>query len=167
MKEKEHFDNNIILESLLAKILMCEEHSIRTLFDSKYTFNFLILWSCFETKIFDKYCTSDKILKNEFSIRLDLKNELNEEIEYFKKRYQNENKLENLFGIGKNSNQSQKSKLEKNKLYIGVKSYLTGLGSDFNDLQFILTIVFRFRNNIFHGNKGIFTKSKLKNVIGL
>ena len=65
---------------------------------------------------------------------------------YFIKRYQNdEKKLKNLEGKTTNGD-------------LRIKNYIGKLSvNSCSQLQFLVYIVFRYRNNIFHGNKGALT----------
>lgn len=121
--------------------------------------NFLFVWSVFESEIFDRWCYKDNIeeklknLKNSKEILSKLKNEIN----FFKNRYQNSNNRKNLW--------ANKGEVEGFKKIIESNTYKNEIEKEKDELIFLVSIVFRFRNNIFHGNKSPFNWNRYEEEI--
>jgi len=135
-----------------------EDANITTIKDAvktEKTSAFLITWSIFETELFGKYCTWNGIKSfasaNEMKIKL---NELDAIIRHFHHRYQDVNMYRNL-----------RHKDKKTEIDIILNSCYESL-DNYKKLLFITYVVYRYRNNIFHGNKSVRSWLKFDEQIG-
>lgn len=105
--------------------------------------NFLILWNLFEKEFCDTNADKPKLknIANEYYTHFDT-NILHEVFEGIKKRYQDENKFENLRFRNENIKNEVRNTLDK-----------SNNATDEEKLRAILYIIYRYRNNLFHGNK--------------
>jgi|SRR3990167_508533 len=132
--------------SWLGKLLGQSEHEITRMLADKSALHFLLAWSLFESKCFAGYIQKNKIQK--FAIRVAADSALNIiEIKniasYFHGRYQNNKLFMNL--IHGNKCQKLQGLIERPFAFLNNA-----------DVVFLVVfVVFRFRNNIFHGNKDI------------
>jgi len=129
----------------LSEYLGADEKETNKLLDNELARYFLIVWSIYEAKCFKGFVKDYKL--NEFAKRMvgtiD-SNGINDSAEYFHKRYQDKKKYQNLIH-GKNGNPRFDEILKKGYTNLTVEEKF-----------FLLTFVtYRYRNNIFHGNKGI------------
>lgn len=132
----------------LGKLLQQPETEVARLLDSKLALRFLIAWSVFESKCFAGFFTKD--LTAAFAKRLAASPSfdvarLGETAEHFHKRYQDKTLLHNLM------QQPQVARMDGL-----VKKSLASFQPE-DTIFFVATVVYRFRNNIFHGNKGVDT----------
>ncbi len=129
----------------LSEYLEADEKETKELLDNEMVRYFLIVWSIYEAKCFKGFVKVDKF--NEFAKRIAERidaNRINDSAEYFHKRYQDKKKYQNLMH-GKNQNSSFDKILKKAYTNLTVEEKI-----------FLLTFVtYRYRNNIFHGSKGI------------
>lgn len=131
-------------ESWLATYLAADETEVRKLLNHELARYFLIVWSIYEAKCFGGYVKKSKLATFAEGKQDKLKDEfVDEQAHYFHKRYQCSKKRINL--IHKNSDvcfndiiDSDFGELTKSK-----KVYL------------LVFVTYRYRNNIFHGNKGV------------
>lgn len=130
------------LEAFIIKYLDIDKSKYKDLKKNTFVYDFLILWSLFEQNVFKGYCRIETIKKMKELNEKVLEN-IEEDIKYFFNRYQNKKYYKNL--VWNNSNQYFENILNKNYENL----------SHTEKTHFILFVVFRFRNNIFHGNKGI------------
>ena len=108
---------------------------------------FTILWSLFEAKFLEYWASSQKISDNVNQLDDSIFEELwfENELSYFKNRYYEENDFSYHFP---NLNLRNNDNLEL------VQRVLSGNDSTLKEqLITCLTIVYRFRNNLFHGTK--------------
>lgn len=129
----------------LSEYLGADEKETNKLLDNELARYFLIVWSIYEAKCFKGFVKVKKF--NEFVKgivwTIDA-NRINDSAEYFHKRYQDDKRYQNLIH-GKNRDFSFDEILKKRYADLTVEEKI-----------FLLTFVtYRYRNNIFHGNKGI------------
>lgn len=108
--------------------------------------NFSLLWNVFEKKVCDTRCSIPILEKKLNLVDFDL-NEFEEHLEYFKNRYISEGQINQRFDHLRVNNLKYKG------LVINVL-----LGDETEDSDIILAlmvIVYRYRNNLFQGNKDI------------
>ena len=130
--------------SRLSKILDVREEEINKSISNVDIIHFLLVWSNFETLIFDKYCRQSSIFDlNNSSFNDSLQDDLGLYELYFIDRYKKDPIKFVTLGP-ENRNHSQ------------VRNYIYKSNSceKCTRLHFLVYIVFRYRNNIFHGNKG-------------
>jgi len=129
----------------LSKYLGADEEKTNELLDNELSRYFLIVWSIYEAKCFEGFVKEHKL--NGFAKRMVgtiYSNRINNSAEYFHKRYQDKKKYQNLIH-SKNGNPRFNEILKKGYTNLTVEEKI-----------FLLTFVtYRYRNNIFHGNKGI------------
>ena len=133
-------------EKWFASYLKQDESEIRVLLNNKIAIRFLIIWSIFEAKYFNgfmqvnkiKNCSNAIIGKSCFNIT-----KYSNALEHFHKRYQDKRIYKNLM-------HGQKSKELDNILHKDIRSL-----SSNESIYFLLFVIYRYRNNIFHGNKGV------------
>lgn len=126
--------------------LECKSSDINMLYSSKTGLDFLLVWNIFEVKLFDKYCTKDKLhnvaIRVSESVRC---GELQKFIEHFHYRYHTDKvKYRNL--KHGSSPILIPDEVVKNRLQCSTVQ---------DKLHFLLFVLFRYRNNMFHGNKGL------------
>jgi hypothetical protein len=126
-----------------------EEEQIEKLLSTETATDFLLIWSIFEAKCFEGRCTGDKIKKCDYRFKYkNLATTFYEKVEEFHKRYQNKTSWKNLYYKNENS------------YFKDIKNKKCEELDEIEKYKFGLYVIFRFRNNIFHGNKKI--KSWLK-----
>ena len=111
--------------------------------DEKVT-SFLLIWPIFEQKLFKEFATEKDICKVADKLGLNYnKYGVEEIVKYFYDRYQDSKKRKHLM---------HKSKAP---FFINILEKDYNVMSDKEKTELLLYVVFRYRNNIFHGNKGI------------
>ncbi len=115
----------------------------RDLAESKIAEQFLIAWHVFETRVFACECTPKKFISTSTQMSSSFDPKLKPIVLHFYKRYQDNRKLKNL-------------------MHTQLKDAIAPiLATSFNDLSpakmlhLVLLVVHRYRNNMFHGNKGL------------
>lgn len=129
-----------------ANYLDQEEHQVEVLLCDKTAIRFLIAWSIFESKCFRGFAKINELpnFAKKFSERTDFDFAvLHEPAALFHRRYQDKQLYKNLM----HSQQSNE-----------LDSFLKRKFCDLNNYEItlmLLIVIYRFRNNIFHGNKGV------------
>lgn len=143
-------------EGWLASLLGQEEQQIRNLLKDQTALHFLITWSLFESKCFNGFVKADGLEK--FSERI-VANEsfdatyISAAASHFHNRYQNQRFYNNL--MHQQSSPKMESTLQRPFELLEPQ-----------DMVFLVALtVYRFRNNIFHGNKGVKSWLNFKNQI--
>jgi hypothetical protein len=132
--------------SWLGELLGQPEHATRRLLNDKSALHFLLAWTLFESKCFNGYVQEKEIQKyaNLVADESELQfHELTHIAEYFHHRYQNKKLLRNL--LHQKQSAPLQALLEKPMPSLA-KSEIVYL---------VVFVLYRFRNNMFHGNKGI------------
>ena len=110
--------------------------------------NFLFLWSLFETKVLDQHGNADTIVKaaKQWTRKGLLTQESFEpQVSYFRNRY---------YVNGKYTYHFEHLHLRENDLPDLVNKVLQNYDADADELAgAVLIIIYRFRNNLFHGMK--------------
>lgn len=134
----------------LGTLLNQSEIEVQRLLRDDDAFHFLITWSLFESKCFAGFVKLEGI--KSFSERMEIEGlsaeALDEPLRHFHKRFQNADKFSNLLhGAGKKQDGIRQFQ----------KCLATGLGELATaDKVFLISfVVYRYRNNMFHGNKGV------------
>ena len=117
---------------------------------------FLITWSIFEQTCFEGFMKKEKILEfvEKIATSVDML-KYEEAVKHFYDRYQDDNKFKGLV------NREHFSLVE----VLLKKKYLEIVNTD--KLIFLVYVIYRFRNNIFHGNKEVRSWSKYEREIEL
>lgn len=130
----------------LGELLGQSEHETARLLHDKSALHFLVAWTLFESKCFNGYVQEKEIQKyaNRVADESELQfHELRDIAEYFHDRYQDNKLLQNL--LYQKQAQPLQALLEKPMASLA-KSEIVYL---------VVFVLYRFRNNMFHGNKGI------------
>ncbi|UCE48372.1 MAG: hypothetical protein JSW47_22595 [Phycisphaerales bacterium] len=146
----------LAFDQWFAKYLKQDPVEVKRLLNDKTATRFLIAWSLFESRCFEGFVKVDKF--SEFANRVKdndafQKEDLLESGRHFHRRYQDKDRYNNLMHKQKNA------KLESilSKQFDALSYY---------ELVFMLLfVVYRYRNNIFHGNKGVESWLKYKEQI--
>jgi hypothetical protein len=138
------------LKSFLATYLETEETKIESYFNDKNVVGFLIIWTIFEQKKCSGFLKFSELTN--LKIEISWKDEFEEEFTYFYSRYQDPKLYNNL-----------RHKEDKED----IKTILSNRGDVTNEdkMYLLLYVVYRYRNNIFHGNKSPESWSKYKEPI--
>jgi hypothetical protein len=131
-----------------------DREQIDILIKTDYALSFLLIWSIFESKCFDAFLTIND-LDNE-DIKNDKEfNEFSNDAAYFHNLYQ--------------SNKTRWKNLKyKEENYKDLDNLLKGNYEDLlkgDKIKFGLFVIYRYRNNIFHGNKKILSWINYKEEI--
>ncbi|HCE68278.1 MAG: hypothetical protein A2X82_03590 [Geobacteraceae bacterium GWC2_55_20] len=129
-----------------AKYLDQDEHQVEVLLCDKTAIRFLIAWSIFESKCFRGFAKINELsdFAKTFSERHDFDfAALQVPAALFHIRYQDKQLYKNLM----HSQQSKELESVLIKEFCNLNSYEITL--------MLLIVIYRFRNNIFHGNKGV------------
>lgn len=129
----------------LSGLLGHSEDTVKVLLEDQTALHFLMAWSFFESKCHKGFLRFEQI--EAFAKRKDDEKfwpiELESALKHFHDRYQNLDRRKNLLH-GQSSN-SFVSILQKPLDSLRVEE----------KIFFLVLVVYRFRNNIFHGNKGV------------
>ena len=135
----------------LAQYFDTNVTKIQELLKDELATSFLLIWPIFEQTFFSNFCKKENIEK--FSKNYEKFFSYEEIFQHFYLRYQNNDHYRNL------THQSRYPKFEQ--ILHKPQNYIT----DSEKLLFITFVVYRYRNNIFHGNKGIKSWSQFKQQI--
>lgn len=145
---------NTTVKKWLAKHFSTNQNNISSILKDEQATSYLLIWSVFEKEIFDGYMKNEKI-KDKAKYFSDYYNDLNVEeiVQKFYNRYQDKKLLKNL------RHKDRGIEIES----ILSKDYLTLSSTE--KLQLLFYVSFRYRNNIFHGNKGVLSWTKFTEQI--
>lgn len=135
------------------KLNIKENFRLDSLYKNSFALNYLFVWTIFERKNFDSFMKVDKI--EEFAKqKISYIDILEDHFYHFYKRYK----------IGEKGNKKRKNLCHKSKCnghcYTPCKFYQI-LKKEFEEISaeekiyFLVYIVYRYRNNMFHGTKGL------------
>lgn len=142
----------------LAKYLGQDTHQVELLLRDKTAIRFLIAWSIFETICFGGFAKDkdiEDVAKGLVGTKGFQPSELMVAASHFHERYQDKKLFRNLMHKQKSS-----------KLDLIRQKDFESLSAD-EIVFFVIFVVYRFRNNIFHGNKGVASWLKFKPQIKL
>lgn len=154
-------------ENWLASLFGQSESEVELLLSDKTAVKFLIAWSILEGRCFARFMRADDI--QPFADRL-TNNEkfdissIREQAQYFHKRYQDKALYKNLL-----YDKLPVKKPIRDKLREEIVEVLNLPFDNLNAVQtaaFSTFVVYRFRNNIFHGNKGVHSWLNFADQIG-
>lgn len=142
--------------SWLADYLQQSEVEVIKLLEDKTATQFLITWSLLELAYFQGFVGLEKI--NGFALQKAedgdlILGELDELVHFFHNRYQNDEYYRRLMH---NKNCERMEILRK-------KDFSKFSSSE--KIYFAMVVIYRYRNNIFHGNKGVDSWLKYKECI--
>lgn len=143
-------------EDWLSELFNKELGEVKRLIEDQLAIRFLIVWSIFEAKCFDGFVKSKDLEK--FSNRivaegLDI-SPIDRHVNYFHVRYQDKQLYSKLM---------HRDKLPR------LEHLLTSQSEDLIPVErvyLVAAVVYRYRNNIFHGNKGVQSWLKFGEQIG-
>ena len=134
----------IELYSWLAKKYEASEEQIKEVLKNEKASSFLIIWSIFEQKCFEGFFRKDKICSfSQIHFTLIQDPMLSNIAKDFYERYQDKTKYQ---------------KLRHGDVYLTADEILTkkyDTLSQQEQFTLLLYVIYRFRNNIFHGNKNV------------
>lgn len=146
----------------LAALLKQNELEVQRLLRSDSALHFLVAWSLFESKCFNGYLKAQCL--QPFAIRIVGEGfptaKIAAELSHFHDRYQDKKKLENL--LQGNRTPAQVGG-EFKRLVTRPVDALTSEEQSF----LVACVVYRYRNNIFHGYKGVESWLRFKPQIRL
>jgi hypothetical protein len=146
----ESIENSKEFAEWMAKTLAMSKHDAGSLLENKQAFHFLIAWSLFETRCFETRLAFNKLkgFSNMVADRHPLVSELLScHALHFHNRYKNGSLLK---GLTNTDNQALRdlTNLVKKPFDRLCPSEIVFL---------VVAVVYRFRNNMFHGNKSVDT----------
>jgi hypothetical protein len=130
----------------LASYLQQDVSEVAKLTEDQTAMEFLMTWSIFESDCFDGFCKIKDISafsKKVVATKDNYPSTFPELAEYFHKRYQDKTKYANLVHGRTIPELENILAKELNDLHREDEAYLLSV------------VVYRYRNNIFHGNKGV------------
>lgn len=140
--EKEHAD----FSGWLAGLLDQDESAVRDLLKDQTALHFLITWSLFEAKCFGGRCSGIKVEQFPESVECTApvdREKIRAPAQHFHERYRDKVHYSHLM----HDHASRRMDAVLKRSFPELTE---------SDLLFIVALVaFRFRNNIFHGNKGV------------
>ena len=141
-----------------ASYLDQDELQVARLLKDRTATRFLITWSIFESDCFGGFVQFKQI--NDYSKTIVEKSDFKRErfaeaLRYFHNRYQEPQLYKNL--MHKQKSPELKQILEKD----------IGVLTPSEEIFFLVAVVYRYRNNIFHGNKGVSSWLKFREQIDL
>ena len=144
------------VQTWLAKYFNTEEERIKQILKTQLATTYLLIWPIMEQALFKGFMKKNDIervatkLESYYS-KLDAE----ESARYFHDRYKDKNLYRNL----KHGNDCPKINRIISKSFEDTSSY--------ERLMLLLYVVYRYRNNIFHGNKGISSWTRYGKEINL
>lgn len=136
--------SNSTFSSWLATLFGQSDHQVRRLLDDGTALHFLVAWSLFESKCFAGFVKAADIASYAKCVAPRLESpKVHATAVHFYKRYQDRTLFRRLMH---NQNDERLSKLLN-----GSMDQLTPE----DEVYFVVFVIYRFRNNIFHGNKGV------------
>lgn len=129
----------------LSKHLKANDRDIAIILKDKVATNFFIIWPIFESKCFNGFIKVSMIQKFVDDIESKIPQKIIEDnAKYFHNRYQNKEKYRHLIY---NNNDDPTFNGIISKEYSALS---------FNEKLYLLAfVIYRYRNNIFHGNKRV------------
>lgn len=129
-----------------ANYLHQDESQIELLLSDKTATRFLIAWSIFESKCFEGFTKINKL--SNFARQLSENRHfdstaLHKTVAHFHNRYQDKERYKNLMHDQKLEDLEKIFSKKLNELDTYETTFM------------LLVVIYRFRNNIFHGNKGV------------
>lgn len=135
---------NPSFSSWLGRLFGHSDRDIQRLLNNETALHFLIAWSLFESKCFEGFVKAKDIEKFSQTACSSIDWQvLNAITEHFHARYQCPNLFANLM-------HGQVDLKLRNLLRKSVNQF-----SCADHLYFLVFVIYRYRNNIFHGNKGV------------
>ena len=136
--------------SWLAEMLGESRSDVERILTSETATQFLIAWSLFESKCFSGFLKASaiesfgqRVVDESFSAL-----EVGEQLDHFHKRYKNKKLLQNLLYTSKTAD------LVVSRFQRCLDTELVSMSAN-DRVFFVVFVIYRFRNNVFHGNKGV------------
>ena len=128
----------------LSGFLNTSEKEAQKLLENELSRYFLIVWSIYEAKCFNGFVQIKKMKQFVDKIEKSIDPKIiNDDAKYFHKRYGDKEKYRHLIYKGDNSKFREIINKKYSDLTVNEKIYLLAF------------VTYRYRNNIFHGSKGI------------
>lgn len=138
----------IEIKQWLAQSLNTNISGINDLYKSELGINFLLVWTRFEVINFKGFMKFSKITSFSEKINIEITDEIENIYLKFHNRYQNKQKLSNLCKE-KCSKCSYKTSCNIVKILQNENESVSYL----EKIYFLIYIIYRYRNNMFHGSK--------------
>lgn len=141
-----HLEENLEFNTWYAKFIEQKEVDVSALFTSKTATNFLMTWSIFETVHFGSFAkvadiqSVGSVIANKPYVDF---SSIDTAFKYFHNRYKDQSLKTNL--LHKQKIKRFEAILSKNEVQ----------ATKYEKVEFLIYVVYRYRNNIFHGNKGV------------
>lgn len=158
------YERFLMLDSILDHIkkqLTCYEDSNNFLQSRRFLFEFAVIWNILEKKKMRNHASIEKVSRFVEKMQNIENINITEIFEYFKKRYTNNTDYLNLF---KALRWIDKEKDKKDETY---RILTLENPIDKDKIKAILYIIFRLRNNLFHGEKSILTIDQQRETFNL
>ena len=141
------------VRSYLSGYFDTKENEIDKLLNAEDGISFLLIWSIFEERCFNGFFTIKSIKdKNDSFQDKELYKQFSLVVEELHKRYKDDTNWKNL--KGKQQISGKVKHIEYSDMdNLRKKDFATF--SDIEVIRFGLFVIFRYRNNIFHGSKGV------------
>ena len=137
----------------LSKHLKANVADIEIIMKDEVATNFFITWSIFEPECYNGFANIGMIKQFVEDIESNIsQNVIEDDTKYFHIRYQDKDNYRHLIFENKNDNQTFKEIIEKSYEELSFK----------DKLFLLLFVIYRYRNNIYHGNKRIESWLKYK-----
>lgn len=139
-----HILKNSEILLFLAKHYDTDVENIKETFSNEKATTYLVVWSIFEPSVSNGFLKIKDIkdIAQKYSSKYSSLN-IDSITKKFYDRYQDEKKLRNLVHSQSNPNIKEILSKQYSDLQAGEK------------MELLLFVVYRYRNNIFHGNKGV------------
>ena len=131
------------IKKWLANHYEINEDEVKSFFSNENVTGFLIIWTIFEQKLFDGFLRYNDLKSYSNENTQKWNDKLETEFCYFHERYQDDDIYRMLVHEENRTEILKILTAKNNKVVINDK------------LLFLIYVVYRYRNNIFHGNKGV------------
>lgn len=132
------------IKTWLAKVLLTTETNIDNILNEEKATTYLLVWSIFEQKVFNGFVKKADLQEKAKELSANYSSlGLDDIIRKFHKRYQNKDNFRHL-------KHDEKGKSIEDQL---IREFDAITNEE--KLHIALYVVYRYRNNIFHGNKGV------------
>ena len=134
-----------------------DERHVEQMLNDPTAFQFLILWSIFESRCFNKFMRFGDIKSHaqRIAAQTNIRGAVDHILQHFHARYQDHRLYDTLMQTQKSPDMKAILKKQPSEL------------SDSEAIFFLVAVTYRYRNNIFHGNKGVPSWNRYRTQIGL
>lgn len=153
-------DETAFLEWLAKQLKAQSKEDIQKVCDEKYALYFLMTWNIFEKTLFDTNCQFHKALNQSHDLIIRLSDDFSSEeikaLNRFFDRYKYSSEcVKHLFNQKTDKTGEARGFKSEFKSYLKKENFSDLLAEKEKAVKFALCIIIRYRNNMFHGNKGV------------